>query len=465
MCDPARQTALADLVAALPTLDWIQESSRIRRLSRDFHWFSPVLKQRLSERTAELAVCPRDERELAAVVGACAARRLPLNIRGAGTGNYGQLTPLDGGVIVDMTRLNAVLAIGDGVVTAQAGIRLGDLQAHARALGWELRCMPSTWKLATLGGLFGGGFGGVGSINYGPLAAPGNILSLRLLTMEAQPRTLTLPAPEALLLHHAYGCNGIVLEITLALAPRHDWHERLDVFADFASALAFADALARSPGLVKRQVAALAAPIADYFTGLSAAAGTGAHAVISLVAAESNRLLPSLLLQHGGRNALDVREDDQHTHSLIEYCWNHTTLQALKVDKTLTYLQVAYAPDCYFQQILQMEQRLSGEVMSHVEFLRDAQGVLSCAGLPLVRYRDEARLDQIMQIYRDHGAKINNPHVIHIEDGKQGAIRPEVVAVKSAFDPHNLLNPGKLRGWELRDSLPNIELRGINVFD
>ncbi len=66
---------------------------------------------------------------------------------------------------------------------------------------------------------------------------------------------LTVPAPEALLLHHAYGTNGIVLEVELALAPVHQWIERLDVFDDFADALNYANACVRSPGLVKRQVA------------------------------------------------------------------------------------------------------------------------------------------------------------------------------------------------------------------
>ncbi len=219
MSDTDRQSALAALVAALPELDWIKEAPKVKRLSRDFHWFSPVLKPQLEEKFAELAVRPRDEQELKSIVAACARQRVPLNLRGGGTGNYGQLIPLNGGLMVDMTRLNSVTAMGQGSVRAQAGIRLGDLETHTRPFGWELRCMPSTWKLATLGGLFGGGFGGVGSVNYGPLAAPGNVLSVRMMTMEETPRILTLQAPDALLLHHAYGSNGIVTEIELALAP------------------------------------------------------------------------------------------------------------------------------------------------------------------------------------------------------------------------------------------------------
>jgi len=462
MSELDRQSTLAALVAALPELDWIKEAPKVKRLSRDFHWFSPVLKPQLEEKFAELAVRPRDENELMAVVAACAKARIPLNLRGGGTGNYGQLIPLHGGVMVDMTRLNSVTAMSTGTVRAQAGIRLGDLEAHTRPHGWELRCMPSTWKLATLGGLFGGGFGGVGSINYGPLAAPGNVLSVRMMTMEETPRIITLQAPDALLLHHAYGSNGVVLEIELALAPCHDWIERLDTFADFASAMAFADALARSPGLVKRQIAVFAAPVLDYFSDLADAQVSGQHGVISVVGSESDPLLPEMLNQHQGRNALHFAEGENSGHSLIEYCWNHTTLQALKIDKTLTYLQTAYAAENYHQQALAMEAELSDEVMSHIEFLRDMNGTLTCSGLPLVRYSSEERLNAIMDIYRSQGVKINNPHVIHIEDGKQGMVRADVVAMKRACDPHNLLNPGKLRGWEVRDTLPPVHIPGVN---
>jgi hypothetical protein len=91
--------------------------------------------------------------------------------------------------------------------------------------------------------------------------------------------------------------------------------------------------------------------------------------------------------------------------------------------------------------------------MSHIEFLRDIEGNLTASGLQLVRYTTPERLNAIMQIFRDNDVKINNPHVLQVEDGKQGVIRPDVVAVKQSLDPAGLLNPGKLRGWALRDQL------------
>ena len=103
----------------------------------------------------------------------------------------------------------------------------------ARSLRW----LPSTFRSATLGGLFGGGFGGAGSINYGPMAAPGNVLGVRVMSVEPEPRVLELRAPEALLLHHVYGTNGIVLELEIALAPAIAWLECVAAFDTFDAGL------------------------------------------------------------------------------------------------------------------------------------------------------------------------------------------------------------------------------------
>ena len=258
-----RQQAVALIQQALPELEWTLQPAKIKRLSRDFHWFSPVLNQQLEGKQADAVVRPRDEEELRQLVAACVQQQLPLTLRGSATGNYGQLVPLEGGVLVDMTALKRICELKNGTVRAQAGIRLAEIEDATRLTGWELRCMPSTFRLASLGGLYCGGFGGIGSINYGPLAAPGNVLSVKVMTVEASPRVLTIPAPQALLLHHAYGSNGIILEVELALAPAHRWIERLDVFDDFADALNYANECLRSPGFVKRQLALLAAPIPD----------------------------------------------------------------------------------------------------------------------------------------------------------------------------------------------------------
>ena len=205
---PAHQ--LAD---QLPMLDWITDPQRVGRLSQDFAWFSPVLKAALAGKHGDIVVRPRTEDEIRQVVGACAKAAIPITVRGTGTGNYGQSTPLHGGVILDLSGYNAFGWVRGGVGRAQSGIRLADFDAQAKPHGQELRWLPSTYRSATLGGLFGGGFGGAGSINHGPLAAPGNVLAVRVMSVEPEPQVVELRGVEAMHLHHTYGTNGIVLEL------------------------------------------------------------------------------------------------------------------------------------------------------------------------------------------------------------------------------------------------------------
>ena len=144
------------------------------------------------------------------------------------------------------------------------------------------------------------------------------------------------------------------------------------------------------------------------------------------------------------KTAAEVKASNR---TLLEYTWNHTTLNALKIDKSLTYIQSGFDPARHVEQAKALEKALAGEVMMHLEFLRTKEGVFNCSGLQLIRYSTEERLNQIMQIYRDHGVMINNPHVYIVEDGKQGQLSPAVVSTKTRFDPRGLLNPGKLRSW------------------
>ena len=433
----------------LPDLDWIIDPLRVGRLSQDFSWFSPVLKRELAGKRGDIAVRPRTEDEIRQVVAACAKGSIPITVRGSGTGNYGQSTPLHGGLILDLSGYNSFGWVKGGVGSAQAGIRLSDFDEQAKPLGQELRWLPSTYRSATLGGLFGGGFGGAGSINHGPLAAPGNVLAVRAMTVEPEPKIIELRGPEAMLLHHTYGTNGIVLELEVALTPTVQWTECIATFINFDAALEFADRFGSAPGLEKKEVCFLAAPISDYFTTLAEYLPKGCHAVLLLVAPHSEAGMRDMVTQLGGQVTYCKTADEvrQGSKTLLEYTWNHTTLNALKVDKTLTYIQSGFNPTTRLSQVKALEAELAGEVMMHLEFLRTKEGAFNCSGLQLVRYTTEERLNEIMQIYRDHGVQINNPHVYIVEDGKQNNLDPAVVNIKRRFDPQGLLNPGKLRSW------------------
>ncbi len=439
------------LQVALPDLDWVTEPSRIARLSQDFSWFSPVLKRQLAGKTADAVVRPRNEDEIKRLVSLCAQLRVPLTIRGSGTGNYGQAVPLHGGVVLDMSGFNAFLWGRDGVARAQAGIRLVEFEKEARAAcHGELRCMPSTFRSATLGGLFGGGFGGVGSINYGPLAARGNVLGVKAITIEEEPRIVDLRGPDALAMHHLWGTNGLVLEIELALAPAQSWQEHLVVFEGYDDALEFGNAVALAPGIAKREVGFFSAPVCGYFKQLADYLPAGRHAVLLAITPSSEPAMRELAAAWRGEVTYSKgAEEIAATHrTLLEYTWNHTTLAAFKTDKNITYLQSAFVPGQHLEQVRRMEKLLGDEVLMHAEFIRNLEGQVTCTALQLVRFSTEERLQEIMQIHRDNGVRINDPHVFVVEDGKAGGTLPQASTdLKRRFDPLNLLNPGKARTW------------------
>ncbi len=443
-------TNALDLPALAPDVEWITDSTRVHKFSQDFNWYSPVLKRQLEHLSAQVVARPKTQEQIAQVVSLCSMHQIPLTLRGTGTGNYGQCVPLQGGVVMDLSAYNQFLGLKDGVARAQSGIRLIDLDKHTKPLGFELRWIPSTFRSATLGGLYGGGFGGAGSITYGPIAAPGNVISIKVMSMGVKPQVHTYYGQEALLFHHTYGTNGIVLELEVAMAPSTDWSEFLVVFDSFENALMFANALSVGAGFIKKEVALIASPIVGYFTALKEHLPPNHHAVVACVSAQSVEGLKELSKLHAGRVTYEktAQEVQASQRTLIEYTWNHTTLHALKVDKTLTYIQTGYDPQRYLQQAKELEALLSPEVMVHLEFIRTKEGLVNCSGLQIIRYTSDERLQEIMQIHRDHGVQINNPHVYTVEDGKAGGqLNPGILSTKSQLDPMGLLNPGKLRTW------------------
>ncbi|MBN9026502.1 MAG: FAD-binding oxidoreductase, partial [Rhizobiales bacterium] len=216
-----------DLAALKADLDGIaleENPALVKQKSRDFFWYSPVLKAQLDHITADLVATPKDEAEVIRILKAAFQHEVPVTPRGTGTGNYGQAMPLSGGLILNLAEMNKVKAIFPGRVIAEPGAVIAQLDAETKAhSGQELRLHPSTAKTATIGGFIAGGSGGVGSIRWGGLRDIGNVLRLRVVTMEAEPRILELTGWELHKVMHAYGTNGIITEVEMPLTAAYDW--------------------------------------------------------------------------------------------------------------------------------------------------------------------------------------------------------------------------------------------------
>ena len=85
------------LKAALSHLEIDDSPVSVRAKSRDFFWYSQVLKARMEHMTADLVVGPKSEAEVIEVLRLAHRHAVPMTLRGAGTGNYGQAMPVRGG--------------------------------------------------------------------------------------------------------------------------------------------------------------------------------------------------------------------------------------------------------------------------------------------------------------------------------------------------------------------------------
>ncbi len=425
----------------------------VKQKSRDFYWYSPVLKERLDHVTGDLVVSPANEAELIRVLKACFRHDVPVTPRGAGTGNYGQAMPLSGGAVLSLADMTQITAIEPGRVICGPGAIIADIDKAARAhSGQELRMFSSTAKTATIGGFIAGGSGGIGSIRWGGLRNLGNVIRLRVVTMEAEPRVLELTGKELHKVMHAYGTNGIITEVEMPLTSAYDWVDVIVAFDDFMPAVRFADALGREDGILLKLDTVISAPAPyDYFSRHRKFLEPGDNLVILMVAPHALDALLTFAEQYECRIAFNSAAaepaDLAGLPPAYELTWNHTTLRALKIDPAITYLQVHYPPPDHLALVEKLHTLFEGEVISHLEFTR-FDGDVTCSALPLVRYSDEARLDEIIATFEKTGAPIFNPHRYTLEEGGMKRSDANQLAFKREADPKGLLNPGKMIAWD-----------------
>jgi len=439
------------LAQSFGAIEVIREPNLLEKLSKDYYYFSPVLQEQLAHHRADLGVRPTTEAEVLKVAKLCVEARVPVTVRGAGTGNYGQCIPLIGGVVVDLSKMSAVKQVEPGVAWVEPGAKLAAIDKVTRELGWELRMYPSTYRTATIGGFIGGGSGGIGSITYGQLRDRGNLNAVRVVTLEDTPRILELRGDDVQKVNHAYGTNGIITELEIPLGPAYPWAEVIVVFDDFMTAAHFGQALGESDGLIKKLISIMAWPIPSYFVALQPYLPAGQAAALLMIAEPSLELFRELVREFGGTVTYQKSAQEAGKGApLAEFTWNHTTLHARSADSSLTYLQTIFPYDVDLKGIEHFYQHFGDEVLMHLEYLRMG-GKVCPAALQIVRYSTEARLNDIIRYHEDNGALIANPHTYILEDGGMKLVDPVQVAFKANVDPYGLLNPGKMRGWLERE--------------
>jgi FAD/FMN-containing dehydrogenase len=448
MGEQVSKAAIAAFVDEISGVPVFEDALTVKRRSRDFFWYSPILNAELHGKSADVVVAPRNEAEVIRVARACARHRVPLTARGGGTGNYGQAVPLAGGVILDLTGMTNVEWSKPGLVRCEPGLKMAEFDAMTRPTGWELRMHPSTKRTATIGGFVAGGSGGIGSVTYGGLREPGNIIAARIITCEEEPRAIELRGDAAQIINRAYGTTGIITALEMPLAPAWDWIELVVAFDDFMSVVDFGHEIALADGIIKKLCCAITAPLPTYFNDLKASCPAGKSILIAMIAQPSLESFKALLGNRGEITLEQPFDESPGKVPLYEYSWNHTTLHVLKHDRSVTYLQNLFPQDRLRESVRHAVDTFGDEIMHHLEFIRFG-GRVTASALPVVRYTTEARLNEIISIYEQQGVMIANPHVYTLEDGsRHKRADADQLGFKHKIDPYGLLNPGKMRSFQ-----------------
>lgn len=423
-------------------LYWDEPS--LAKYSMDYHHFSPVLSRELKDKVGECIVSPRNEAELDLALSILTEERVPVTVRGNGTGNYGQAVPLTGGAVLNLANMNKVLEIGDGYMIVEPGARLGKIDEAAREHGQEVPIMPSTFHTASIGGFISGGFGGIGSITWGTIW-DGFVEEITLKTIESAPKTFKLKGNENIRPYlHTYGVVGIISELRIRLVPRIEYMQWAVTFDKWDDVLHFGKNLAKDDSIMKRLVSVHEAPVTQYFKALKLPADRPA-ALLEVDERNEQQLLEHIAAWNGRVERRTTADKYRKGIGVSDFTWNHTTLWARKADTELTYLQTVHNWDSVFEEVELIKQEYP-EVMQHLEFNRQA-GELRIAGLPLVRYQSDERLNSLIKRCNEIGVTVSNPHTWDLEDGGRSYTHQKLWELKQANDPHLLLNQLKLKEY------------------
>src|SRR5258708_30829644 len=191
----------------------------------------------------------------------------------------------------------------------------------------------------------------------------------------------------------------------MPLAPAWPWIDVVVVFDDFMGAGGVGYEAALADGIVKKLLSPITAPLPEYFGALKSACPDGKSILIAMIAEPSLEAFKALLAGRGSITLEMPTDDGPGQVPLYEYTWNHTTLQVLKADRSVTYLQCLYPHDALMEKVAQMREMFPDEVLQHLEFIR-FNVPSTCSGLPVVRYKNADRLNEIIRLPEECGGSV-----------------------------------------------------------
>jgi D-lactate dehydrogenase (cytochrome) len=216
---PHRRTAPAALIESLRAQfgDRCVTNAAVREHhGRDESHFDPALP--------DAVLFPASTEEVAAIVKHCAAHTTPIVAYGAGSSLEGHVLAISGGICIDLTRMDQVVALNheDLDVVVQAGLTRLNLNAQLRGTGLFFPLDPGAD--ATLGGMAATRASGTNAVRYGTMRE--NVLGLTVVLADGSiVKTGTRARKSAAgydltrLMVGSEGTLGIFTEVTLRLHP------------------------------------------------------------------------------------------------------------------------------------------------------------------------------------------------------------------------------------------------------
>ncbi|RFA09915.1 hypothetical protein B7R54_12405 [Subtercola boreus] len=420
---------LADLRAIVGEKGIRTSLAARQRASVDEAAMSPLLASRLPLGLADVVVLPATIGEAQAAVALAVAHGVPLTARGKGTGNYGQAIPAFGGIVLDLTRLRTVLDVGEGMIVAEAGARMIDLELRARDHDQQLWIFPSTVQ-STLGGFLAGGSAGTGTIQHGN-TRQGFVVSLDVLLATEGAPLVHVEGGACNDYLHSFGVTGIIVRATVRLEPVADWTAVYASFADLGEAtraLRAAGAVRPAPRLVSVDDAGIVAALpADE------ALPTG-RASLRVVAERSTVAEVEAIIRSGGGRVEAVRDGFRSALELSLLSYNHPSWWLIRsAPGRIFHLEI------FGEELVDRPHEIQAALPGgrlHVEV-----GHSFTFGAINADYDDETSITSALEVLTALGIATHNNHEWFIDQRVD-----ELRSIARRTDPQGLLNPGKFAG-------------------
>lgn len=181
------------------------------------------------EYRAEVLVFPESTGHVSAVLAYADSRKIPVTPRGAGTGLSGGAVPAFGGIVMAFDRMNRILEIDleNFTLTAEPGVVTAEIQSAAARHGLEYAGDPCSGDASFIGGNVAENAGGNKVIKYGTTGA--NVLALEVVlpsgkvTWFGGKRRKDVTGLDLVhLMIGSEGILGVVTKVVLKLVPRHE---------------------------------------------------------------------------------------------------------------------------------------------------------------------------------------------------------------------------------------------------